>query len=59
MTNFFVSFAFLSSTSSSVKWLYNFGLKVAKFVIIFPPNLSFINQVTFAVFPLGNGEYNS
>ena len=59
MTHFFVPFAFSSSSSSSVNNYVSFSLITANSVIIFPPNSSFANPITFLYFPFGNGLSNS
>ena len=59
MTLFFMPFAFLTLLLLSFKWLYVFALNPTNSVMICPPNSSFINQITFLFFPLGNGLSNS
>ena len=39
---------------SSIIYIYIFGLNVENNVIVFPPNLSFINPITFLFCHQGN-----
>ena len=56
MTHFFVFFfCFLSSSLLSFRQLYAFALNPKNYLMIFPPNPSFISWITFSVFTLGNG----
>ena len=50
MTLSFVSFAFLFSSPSSFKLLYVFDLNTTKSAVVFLPNSSFINPITFFMF---------
>ena len=52
---FFVPLAFLSLLPSSVRSEELFALSPTNSVIIFPPNSSFSNPVTFLFLPHGNG----
>ena len=59
MTLFFVPFAILSSSLSSVKQLYIFGSSTTNTVIIFSPNSCSINRNNFVIFGLGKGLYKT